>query len=308
MAPLLIDGRDLLKFVLVSVVAVTTVFVSGVFLGHQQAATFYQAGSDVQPLPLPERVEVAENTFESQQPAEIAVGEFIDVDHPASAATPAMKNPDISTMVSESKRESVLGKDIKTRADKKRTNHRDIAVSEIESLPIKNKIKGSEQNDAEQLVTTSPSAMDDPLVVASPGTNNLNMVKYSIQVGMYGSLTNAENMMKTLRVEEYEAYITDYTNKKNETRYNVRFGYFIDKKSARASLEKFKNDKNGDGYLVKFSADNILNLADAGKTGMPAVQIEDHGKTPGPTVTPSASTIDKISQADVLTDTHIKAN
>jgi hypothetical protein len=145
-------------------------------------------------------------------------------------------------------------------------------------------------------------------MVTSVRVNDLDEIKYSIQVGVYGRLANAENMMKMLQVEQYEAYITDYTNKKNETRYNVRFGYFQDKKSALTSLEKFKSDNNDDGYLVKFSSDNIVNLADAGKTNTPLVQIEDHEKSSKPAVTPSVTTTDNISQADVLTDTLIKAN
>ena len=43
----------------------------------------------------------------------------------------------------------------------------------------------------------------------------------------------------------------------------MRFGYFVDKKSALKALEKYKSSKKGDGYLVNFSAENIIDAADA---------------------------------------------
>ena len=306
MAPLLIDGRDLLKFVLVSVVAVTAVFASGVFVGHQRAATFYQAGIDVHSLPLPERIVIAESAFESQQPAEIAAGEFIDVDHPASAVKSAAKDNDIQTLVSASPVTSASGKAEKAGSTKLKIQHNTIASSNAASLPLKNRENDNRQNNTEQLLVSSRH--DAAAVVTSERGNNLDKVKYSIQVGVYGRLLNAENMAKTLRLEQYEAYITDYMNKKKETRYNVRFGYFMDKKSALASLERFKNDKQGDGYLVKFSADSIVNLANAGTPGSLQIQTEGHEESSVPAVTPSVTTTDKVSQADVLTDTLIKAN
>ena len=306
MAPLLIDGRDLLKFVLVSVVTVTAVFASGIFVGHQRAATFYQAGIAVHSLPLPERIEIAESAFESQQPEEIEAGEFIDVDHPASAVKSAAKDNDVQTMVSASRVTSASVKEVEAGSTESQIQHNTIASSEAASLPFKNRAKDNHQNNTEQLLVSSRH--DAAAVVTSERVNNVDKVKYSIQVGVYGRLLNAENMVKTLRRGQYEAYITDYMNKKKETRYNVRFGYFMDKKSALASLERFKNDKQSDGYLVKFSADSIVNLADAGKTGSSQIQTEANEVSSVPAVTPSVTSTDKLSQADVLTETLIKAN
>ena len=267
MAPLLIDSRDLFKFVLVSVVTVITVFASGVFVGHQRAATYYQVGSDVYPLPLPQRTTVAENVLESQLPVEVEAGEFIDVDHPESSVKPV-------------------------------TN--DALVQSLKNAA----------NTEKHVISTQPDTAIATLV-PSVRTDSLHNIKYSIQAGVYGRLVNAENMKKMLQMQRYEAYITDYTNEKNETRYNVRFGYFSDKRSALASLGKFKSDKNGDGYLVKFSADNIVNLADAtdaGRTVPAPVKRQDHEKTSTPAVIPPVTTTDKVSRADVLTDTLIKTN
>ncbi len=312
MAPLLIDSRDLLKFVLVSVVAVITVFASGVFVGHQRAATYYQAGSDVHPLPLPERTVVAESALESQLPVEVEAGEFIDVDHPGSSVKPVTKDASAQTMMTVPPKVTAKQKNDKAVPAKIKTQYKDDAVTKVEtSIPSKKRAKENSQMNAgntEKHVFSVQPDTANASVVTSVRTDNFDDIKYSIQVGMYGRLVNAENMMKMLQIEQYEAYITDYSNRKNETRYNVRFGYFPDRKSALASLEKFKSDNNGDGYLVRFTADNIVNLADAGKNVTPQVQLEDHEKASTPAVIPSDTATDKVSQADVLTDTLIKTN
>ena len=122
---------------------------------------------------------------------------------------------------------------------------------------------------------------------------------------MYGRLANAENMMKRLQAQRYEAYVSDYTNKKNEVRYNVRFGYFVDKKSAIAGLNKFKEEQKGDGYLVNFSADNIVNVARATDIA-PVVDVpvqknkNKNEKVSAPVITPGDSTTDKVSRTELF--------
>lgn len=317
MAPLLIDGRDLFKLVLVLVVAVIAVFASGILVGHQRAATFYQAGIDVHPLPLPERTKVADNVFGSQQPSDIEAGEFIDVDHPESAAKSVTRDTELPVMTYASEMTAAIQEADKAvpAPAKIIKQQKSGVITEVEmSIPLKQQSDNEKRKNsanAEQYTTSVQTKKDNAHAVLSLRMDDLDEAKYSIQVGMYGRLINAENMMKMLQVEQYEAYITDYTNKKNETRYNVRFGYFPDRRSALASLEKFKNDSKGDGYLVRFSADNIVNLADAadaGKAGSPQVQVEEHEKSAKPAEPPSVITTDKISQADVLTDTLIKSN
>lgn len=291
MAPLLIDSRDLFKFVLVSVVTVIIVFTSGVFVGHQRAATYYQAGRDVYPLPLPGRATVAENLLETQLPLEIEAGEFIDVDHPESSVRPVTNNVPVQTLVSVPEKITEIQQDDK-------------------AVQTKENSQKNAANTEKHVISTQPDAAIAS-VVSSSRTGGLDNIKYSIQAGVYGRLVNAENMMKMLQMQRYEAYITDYTNRKNETRYNVRFGYYPDKKSALESLGRFKSDKNGDGYLVKFSADNIVNLADATdaeKNVTPPIKLQGHEKTSTPAVIPPVTTTDKVSQADVLTDTLIKTN
>lgn len=309
MAPLLIDSRDLFKLVLFSVVAVSAVFSGGVFVGHQRAATFYQAGFTSQPLPLPERIVIADNALESLQPDEVVAGEYIDVDFPEPAATSSSKDTRVQVMASASSFALDGSEKRKFVAETQSTHYESTAGSDSKRfIPLNTETKGNRENSVE---VSSRPVMDNHVLVSSTRTDDLAEIKYSIQAGVYGRLHNAENMMKQLRSDKYEAYITDYTNKNNETRYNVRFGYFVNKKAALASLEKFKSDKNSDGYLVKFSAGNIVNLADATstvETGAPSIQVDDDKNSSTSTVAPAVTMSDKISQVDISTDKSVQTN
>jgi hypothetical protein len=89
---------------------------------------------------------------------------------------------------------------------------------------------------------------------------NMDKIKYSIQAGVYGRLANAENVMEQLKAEKFDAYVSEYINKNNKVRYNVRLGYFVDKRSALPTLYHFRREKNSEAYLVKFSADAVVDF------------------------------------------------
>lgn len=269
MAPILLDGRDLLKLALASVLVMALVFASGFFMGHQRAAAFYQAVSEKQSLPLPEKTELAENVLDSQLPEVIEAGEDIDVDLPETVA--------LVNKVSQDVMSDLVGKK---------------PVQKSQNALV----SSAKQN---KLATEKTLSRIEASVVNSFTSGDLSKIKYSVQVGMYGRLLNAENMMKMLQAQQYDAYVSDYTNKKNEIRYNVRFGYFTDKKSALARLKQFKAGQQGDGYLVKFSATNIVNVADAVDlehvSDVPA-QKDKVDKVLPPAIAPLDAIEDKVSQ------------
>lgn len=273
MAPLLIDSRDLLKLGSILVLVIVMVFAGGFFMGHQRAAAFYQAGSEMQSLSLPEKTLLAENVLESQRPEVIVAGEYIDVDQPETVA--------LANEASQNSTSDLVSKK---------------PASKLQSVPLTSSAKENRQ------VNEKAVSRIEASVVNSFTSGDLSKIKYSVQVGMYGRLLNAENMMKMLQAQQYDAYVSDYTNKKNEIRYNVRFGYFADKKSALARLKKFKADQQGDGYLVKFSATNIVNVADVvniESAGDMSVQKNKVDKVRVPTITPLEAVEDKISQTDL---------
>lgn len=234
MAPILIDSRDLLKLGSAFVLFTALVFAAGFFMGHQRAAEFYQAGSEMQSLSLPEKAMLAENILDAQVPEVVEAGEDIDVDQ-----------PETTVQLSETSQDSMPDSVSKKPATKSQN------VSVVSS--------SKESSFANQ----ASVAQTEISVVNRVPLDDLSKIKYSVQVGMYGRLLNAENMVKMLQAQQYDAYVSDYTNKKNEIRYNVRFGYFTDKKSAIARLKKFRAEQKSDGYLVKFSATNIVNVAGA---------------------------------------------
>jgi len=321
MAPLLIDGRDLLKLGIISVLVAVLVFTGGFLTGHQRATTFYQASSETQPLSLPEQAIVVKNIVDSQVPEITEAGEKIDVDQPeaviqanidskgsipgtavtsTSVVVNSLENKEISAIQESTAAVTTEIVNIEKQTERKKDN----LAAEIQTPRLqdtKTKSNTGDNNRADKEIT-NPA---DALIVTTFTTDELSKIKYSIQVGVYGRLINAENMMKVLQAQQYDAYVTDYTNKKNEIRYNVRVGYFADKKSANETLAKFKASQKGDGYLVRFSADNIVKIADAADIKQ-AVDVPVHNNETGtgltPVIMPLEITQDKISQADIVND------
>jgi len=245
MAPILIDNRGLIKLGLISLLTVFVVFSAGYFSGYQKASLFYTAAIETEDLALPERnlVEISDINYRS--PETISAGEEIDVDQPVVANV-----MDDQDKINKSKDVESI------------TAENDVASAKqpIETGPLsETSIKVVEKaSPAENIHSADFSTVD----ISSLTNDQLNEIKYSVQVGMYGNLVNAENMVEMLQAKQFDAYVADYTNKKNEIRYNVRFGYFANKKAATTGLKKYKEVEKGDGYLVNFSIDNIVKLAD----------------------------------------------
>ena len=235
MAPILIDSRAFFKLGFTALIITALIFSGGFFAGYKKASKFYQFASEVQQLPLPA---VAENDSAERNPPAPGVslrGENIDVDQPAVV---------------------IAASDVDKTATGKLV---EIEAGEIKA--IKPGVTASNKEKAVADLNAVASVVFEPVDVQSI---DMDKVNYSIQVGMYGNIINAENMVKMLLVQNLNAYISDYKNKKDEVRYNVRFGYFQDKPSAISKLNRYKTLGNGDGYLVRFSAENLVNMAKTG--------------------------------------------
>jgi cell division septation protein DedD len=282
MAPILIDSRDLIKFGFISVLTAMAVFSAGFLSGHEQAASFYLEGSVQEPLSLPEKISTIESDLGQKIPAVIDAGEEIDVDQPQSKAYSSLAS-NIKTAAIDSAlavenefggEALVTDKNINAEIEnvQKMSNEAGITVTSEENIS-----KSTAGNDS----INAAADLNYQAVVANSFTEDeLSKIKYSIQVGMYGRLINAENMMELLQEQQLNAYVSDYTNNKKEVRYNVRFGYFVDKKAALSALREYKRSQNGDGYLVKFSVENITNLARAINTEQPVLDESSEGLMP----------------------------
>ncbi len=302
MPPILVDNHDLLKLSIISVLVAALVFSGGYFMGYQQAVTASQVDSETQLLSLPEETDASEKAVKSQLPATIEAGEKMDVDQPEVATRIASK---VSTKVAAKNTTKV------SRTPKKKTSDpvkAPVFTQSLKKTPEKNKTVNSSSHSVIKEKTGLENTSESTLV-GTVAASQSNEIKYSIQAGVYVRLVNAKNMMEMLKVQQYDAYVTDFINKNNETRYNVRIGYFTNKKSALEMLGKFKTDQKSDGYLVNFSAQNIVDTAstDVGvnpveKTvNVPAIKNEVNDeikKEPSPVI-PIDTTQDKISQADI---------
>ena len=319
MAPILIDNPGLIKLGLISVLSTVIVFAAGFFSGYQQATTFYAAGSEIETLALPVQAVLLEGDVEPQLPDTIVAGADIDVDQPQVESKANTKNSVVESKSSiSSKKEKVtktktsetpvstklVSLEQASKPNNKASSDDKNIVSKNNQLSIKEAVtSNSFQNESgESAATKEP----DFIVVASLTPAELISIKFSIQVGIYGRLINAENMMRMLQAQHLDAYVSDYTNKKNENRYNVRFGYFVDKKSALSALKKYKNKQKGDGYLVNFSVENITKLADAMDLKQ-STTTEETEKKPSPATAPLETTGDKVSQIDVVSASTVLA-
>ncbi len=332
MAPILIDNRGQIKLGLISVLITVIVFAAGFLSGYQQATTFYAAGNEVEILALPVPAVLLETDVEPQLPDIIVAGADIDVDQPQVESKANTKNSTVEAKVFTSSNNEKVNKTNDTPASNKPSSLEHASVEQSgklskkvsnndKKIPNKNtqfSIKESSikepitetvtsnslQNESGESATTKKP---DFIVVASLTSVELNNIKYSIQVGTYGRLLNAENMMRMLRAQHLDAYVSDYTSKKNEIRYNVRFGYFVDKKSAKIALKNYINKQKGDGYLVNFSVENITKLADA-MDQKQSTTIEETEKKLSPATVPLEIIGDKVSQADVVSTSTVLAD
>ena len=337
MAPILIDNRGLIKLGLISVITTVIVFAAGFLSGYQQATTFYVAGSEVEILALPVPAVLLETDVGPQVPDTIVAGADIDVDQPQVESKANTKNSAVESKVFTSSNNEKVNKTNEAPTSNKPASlgHASIAQSgklrnkvssddtntlnnntrfsikesSIKESSIKESIKETVASNSFQNESGESAATKEPdlIVVASLTSAELNNIKYSIQVGIYGRLINAENMMRMLQTQHLDAYVSDDTSKKNEIRYNVRFGYFVDKKSAISALKNYINKQKGDGYLVNFSVENITKLADAMDLKQ-STTTEETEKKLSPATSPLEITGDKVSQADVVSTSTVLAD
>jgi cell division septation protein DedD len=180
-------------------------------------------------LALPVKNTLLATDVDQQIPEVVDAGEVIDVDQPESAEVSTKK----TLLPTDTSKTQVLDSSIKKKSDE---------------------VKSSTVADTDNEITFNDTINSEPVSISE---DVLAKAKYSIQVGMYGSLVNAEMMVEKLRIQNLHAYVSDYINKKNEVRFNVKFGYFPNKKIANTALNDYIDIQSGDGYLVNFTVDYL---------------------------------------------------
>jgi len=305
----------LVKIGFISVSTAALIFVSGFFSGYQRAAVIFQPVSEIVTLALPQIVSGAATDIEPQRPEVIAAGEDIDVDQPAVQDkviinTPVKirdftlskqaLNPESGRAPSRAKNPGSIDAIQDTGDDSNRQISGvtfEVNIESVKGNGTSEKEKRTSVNNYDQNKVITDKQISTVSSIAFD-SEELKKIKYSIQVGMYSRLVNAENMVNLLQAQQFDAYVSENINKKNEVLYNVRFGYFADKKTAATALQEYKDKKNGDGYLVKFSLKSVTSIAGV-EDLKPSNNTEKSSKDLSPVTLPSAVSQENISQLEM---------
>jgi cell division septation protein DedD len=224
MAPLLIDTNGILKLGVATAIVAVVIFVGGFYLGYQQADTHNIALSNNHSLSVSKKVISDVETRRSEKIEEsdvVAVNQTEPVNKLVKELV--IKTPDKTAPI---KREEI-------------------------QAPVSKK-----QQSSKEAPSDAPSKSQKANVELT-ADDIMAKKKYSIQVGFYGRLDNAKKRVDELKQENLNAYVSDYVNKNNEVRFNVRFGYFVDRSSANKALKAFNKNHKSDGYLVNYAGDKL---------------------------------------------------
>ena len=223
MAPLLIDNNGILKLAIIAAIAAMIIFAGGFYLGYHQAGSYQIAHNDNHSL-FSSKKAITKDADVEPKPSEKIVESNVD----AVGSTASVKKL-VQKSVQNTPGNSVAIK------------HEEIQV------PVSRKQLTSAETPAKNKKAETKLIADDLRAQA----------KYSIQVGFYGRLDNARKKVDKLQQENLDAYVSDYLNKNNEIRFNVRFGYFVDKSAANRALKTYNKNHKSDGYLVNYAGDKL---------------------------------------------------
>ena len=267
MTPILLDQTSIFRAGMAVSVSMLVVFFSGYYIGHQKA----DPGKGMElnktialALPGPALADTAE--YQPHIPQQQIPGAYIDVD-----------SPDETTAGINSRQQAVTktdgaGADVEMVINETTSTIETPAVSDVRA------VQDNQQLHLASLgITADVSSKGDTDVINKPDeqakntggdqhisgniesgsyteiidTANAEDARYTIQVGAFADSQNAIRRMSELESMNLSAYTDGYTNKHNELRFNVRFGYFRDKSSALAALNSFEQNMTGSGYIAR---------------------------------------------------------
>jgi cell division protein FtsN len=271
MAPLLLDHHSLFRAGLYLGLCGVLIFFGGYYTGYQKAAQNGDiAMSRTMALALPGAALADASEFEPQVPAATEPGADIDVDSPDNHVAEMMHSHDIDTddtkpgVVSEHSKPSSVANKIEAVAMQQETavtNNQVIEPSAHSAMDTPNSsstvTEVETDTSALQLasLTVTPEVLestDESMTLQNQviDTADAGSARYTIQVGMYADMGNAERRVAELEQQQLSAYIDAYTNKQDKERFNVRFGYFNSMSSARKALAMYESQLSGSGYIA----------------------------------------------------------
>lgn len=244
MAPLLIERNGLIKFSFMMVTIMVGLFLGGYFVGYHTAEGLQLVKQQVVDLDIPAEPELDLVSVEPLVPEKIEPGEDIDVDLPDGVAESAVAEDDVVTVVTTATEVS--------KAQDRAEPSAEPSAQLTTEVPVSPHARDEVQTQQRSIGGPVEPVIDDPVTLMSDTADEAS-AKYSIQVGLFKDVENAERKVEDLMAQQLNAYRTQYTNSKNEQLHNVRFGYYADHSSAKLALKTFKTAMMSDGYLIRIN-------------------------------------------------------
>jgi cell division septation protein DedD len=266
MKPLLLDQRSILKAGMTLVFSMFLVFCTGFYIGTQHPGFTREAGLNTTialALPSPAHADTAE--LELQLPPSQSPGADIDVDSPdvdgnaQHNEVPAAVQPGLTVSQLEAGLPGeAAADDDKAQQQRSQLKLASLTVPAALFSPDDQAAIIEQQRGERAAVGDAPASLSRPDPGRFPAivdTATVDDARYTIQVGVFADSDNAVRRVEELETLHLSAYTQGYANKRNQLRFNVRFGYFRDKASAVAALNRFEKDLSGTGYITRIRPD-----------------------------------------------------
>jgi len=263
MTPLLLDQRSIFKAGITISLALSAVFISGYYLGLQNSGLGEGLGlNKTIALALPRPAHADTGEYAPQVPQALLPGATIDVDSPDATLATQQQEPGKTVDRQVGRPTGFIGNaDAGQGSAPKHDEQLQLASLAIpldalntgiepiitEQQPEIQAREGDEQPSSDLATAAAQSLIID--------TASAEDARYTIQVGVFSASENAIRRMSELESQSLSAYTQGYANKRNQLRFNVRFGYFNNKASAAAALNLFEKDLAGSGYITRIRRD-----------------------------------------------------
>ena len=267
MTPILLDQTSIFRAGVAVSFTMLVVFSSGYYIGQQKA----ESGKGMElnrtiALALPGPAHADTTEYGPQIPREQIPGAYIDVDSPdeTTAGINGKQQAVTKTHRAVADVENVINE---TTSTIETPAVSDVAVQDDQQLHLASLTVTPDvfqaANDTDVIHKTDDQAVNKVDNQHTSGTIEAGAqaeiidtataedARYTIQVGAFADSQNAIRRMSELESLNLSAYTDGYTNKSNELRFNVRFGYFKDKSSALAALNSFEQIMSGSGYIAR---------------------------------------------------------
>ena len=255
MAPLLLDKYALWKAGAVLLLTWLGTFAAGYWAGYQQLSISTDKPLVMSALALHDSASFSIKSPDCvMQDKDVSSQDYVSAENQATIEAPIADKPTeivADTSLPETKITPVVANPVVVNPVITGSSADEPAVGQDAQPHTSEMAQLSSQKTAKSSLTAPIADQKQPQLAVLQGDVEQQQARYSIQVGMYGNRVNAENLMKMLGAEGFRSYISSYTNKKQQQRFNVRFGFYKDKQLALTALRHYASTHDGNGYLVR---------------------------------------------------------